>query len=509
MIETEVLIIGGGPSGLAAAMELGLRGVHCVLVEPRTTVALDRPRAKTTSVRTMEHFRRWGLAGRIRAAAPLPVAWSQDVVFCAGLLGKEITRFGGCFGLAPDRVDLFAESGQQIPQPFVERVLRAALAELSPVTTRYGWRAETVAEHEDHVEVVLRGPDGEPMPAVAGFVLGCDGPAGVVRPAIGARYEGSSDSRANLNILFRAPGLAGRVPHGPAVHYWVIDAELPGVLGRFDLEDTWWCGLSGATGDPISLVRGLIGADVPVEVLSVDPWTARMLCADAFASDRIFLVGDAAHLNPPWGGHGFNTGVGDAVNIGWKLAAVLSGWAGPGLLRSYDTERRSQAARTIAESAAHLRLAPRDLAGSPEDILRYKKSEFHSLGLVLGYHYAGSPIVSTEDDPRPPESVEHYEPSGRPGARLPHAWLPDGRSLYDALGPEHTLLRVDPAADPGPFVRAAATMGMPLAVVDLPPTVPTEPYGAPLLLVRPDQHIAWRGSANTLRSFVLNQRKYV
>jgi 2-polyprenyl-6-methoxyphenol hydroxylase-like FAD-dependent oxidoreductase len=493
MIETDVLVVGGGPTGLATALELGARGVRCVLVEPRATVSLDRPRAKTTSVRTMEHFRRWGLADRVRAAAPLPVAWSQDVVFCTGLLGTEITRFHRCFGLEPDRVDLFAESGQQIPQPFVEQVLRAAVADLDAVTAHYGWRADTVTERGEHVDVGLRDATGAAVEARARYVVGCDGPAGVVRSAIGARYTGSSDSRSNLNLLFRAPGLADLVPHGPAVHYWVLNAELSGVLGRYDLADTWWCGLAGDVPDPLALVRALIGADVPVTLRSADHWTPRMLCADRFAGERVFLAGDAAHLNPPWGGHGFNTGVGDAVNIGWKIAAELAGWAGPGLLPSYAAERRALAERTIATAAAHLRMAPRDLTGGAADIQRHKRSEFHSLGLVLGHQYGDSPIVSTEDTPAQEETTEHYEPSGRPGARLPHAWLPDGRSLYDVLGRDHTLLRLTAATDPAPFAKAAAARGMSLTVVDLAGTLPPHHCGAPLALVRPDQHIAWRG----------------
>ena len=512
LVETDVLVVGAGPSGLATAVELGTRGVRCVVVEPRVEVSADRPRAKTTSVRTMEHFRRWGLADRIRAAAPLPVSWSQDAVFCTSLLGAEITRFTDCFGLTPHRVPEHAESGQQIPQPVVELVLRAALRDLPSVTFLPGTTATALTETPSHVDVAVTGPDGDRV-VRARYVAGCDGPFGVTRSAIGARYQGSADSRQNLNIVFRAPGLGDKVPHGPAVHYWVINEQVPGVLGRLDLADTWWAGVPGVTetASPerlVELVRGLVGADVAAEVVATDYWTARMLLADRFGSERVFLVGDAAHLNPPWGGHGFNTGVGDAVNLGWKLAAVLAGWAGPGLLASYDVERRGVAERTVAVSADQLRRTPVDLAGPAlalpgpagaaaraevaARIQEGKDSEFHSLGLVLGYHYADSPLVAAEDTPAPPDEAVRYRPTTRPGARLPHAWLPDGRSLFDRLGAGHTLLRIGDA-DPEPLVRAAAAAGLPLDLLDVTGQLPAADYGANLVLVRPDQHVAWRG----------------
>jgi 2-polyprenyl-6-methoxyphenol hydroxylase-like FAD-dependent oxidoreductase len=545
--EADILIVGGGPAGLAAAVELGMRGVECLLVEPRTVVSPLRPRAKTTSVRTMEHFRRWGLAERLRLVASLPVAWAQDVVFCTAALGTEITRFRGSLGLTPGRTDLYAEAGQQIPQPAVESLLRDAVGDLAAIQCAYGSQVTALQESRDprgdFVEATLTGADGASQRVRARFAVGCDGGRGISRTAIGAEYTGSSDSRRNLNLVFRAPGLIGRIPHGPAVHYWVVGTEVSGVLGPMDLVDMWWAGIAGYDGpaDPavlVAMLNTLIGTtDARIQIESTDEWTARSLLADRYASPsgRIFLAGDAAHLNPPWGGHGFNTGIGDAVNIGWKLAAVLAGWGGPGLLASYEQERRPVAARTIGAAGRHLRRTPADLAAmvtgmsaagaagetarvaAAEAIQTGKDSEFHSLGLVLGYGYGGSSIVAREGTPVPgvapgrmsplppapgdghgngPDDVVSYSPTAEPGARLPHAWLPDGTSLYDRLGTGYTLLRLG-QGDPAPFVRAAAACRMPLALADLRGVLPTAAYGAPLVLVRPDQHVAWRGDGES------------
>ncbi|HVV14714.1 FAD-dependent monooxygenase [Amycolatopsis sp.] len=491
MIRTPVLIVGAGPSGLAVAIELGRAGIDCVLVEPRATVTAGRPRAKTTSARTMELLRRWGLADRVRAAAPLPVSYSQDVVFCSRVTGHEITRFRNAFGMFDERRDEFAECGQQIPQPVVESVLREAVAELPSVTFLTGQRLLAAKDGPDGVRAELIDEVVE-----ARYLVGCDGAGGVTRDAIGARYLGGSGERPNLNITFTSRGLTEDLLCARAVHYWVLGADVGGIVGPMDLHGTWWAIAQGVReGDPVALVRALVGADIDVEVQATDPWSARMMLADTYRGERTFLVGDAAHLNPPWGGHGYNTAIGDAVNLAWKLVAVLRGWGGPALLDSYEPERRPVARLTIdAASAQESRLARAyahagldtdpTLRAEAAKALQAKRGEFHSLGLVLGYHYADSPAVTDDGTLVPEHDSLHYHGSGRPGTRLPHRWLPDGSSLYDHLGPGFTLL-CNENADPAPMAREAARLGVPLAV---PAT------GGDTVLVRPDQHIAWRGT---------------
>lgn len=493
--EATVLVAGAGPAGLACAAELAHHGVDCLVVEPREVVSNLRPRAKTTSVRTMEHFRRWGIADTLRQAAPIPLSWSDQVLFCTSLSGREITSFPGAFNLTTTRDDRFAESSQAIPQPVVEAVLREHLGRCPGVTLELGSEVVGLDEREDRVVVTVQTRQGTTRRISVRYVVGCDGLNSAVRREIGASLVGRSDPRPNFNVVFNAPQLRTHLP--PAVQYWVVGAATPGLIGRLDLDGTWWAifpGVEASYGENNvgGLIANLVGRPVDHEVAAVDPWTARMLIADRFQTGRVFLVGEAAHLNPPWGGHGYNTSVGDAVNVGWKIAAVVQGWGGQDLLASYEPERRPVVARTVALAEANMGALVGDLDLDAETIQRAKRTEFYSLGAVLGYSYGGSPVVqggvSTDDR----SDVSEYVARASPGARLPHRWLADGRSLYDILGRGLTLVGslASHDADVRRLVARVQEIGIPLSLLDVPDG---HPWGDDLLLVRPDQHIAWVG----------------
>ncbi|MBT2568710.1 FAD-dependent monooxygenase [Arthrobacter sp. ISL-85] len=535
--ETQVLISGGGPSGLFLALDLASRGIPSLVVEPRNSVDHARPRAKTTNARTMTHLRRLGLAEALRAASPLPVSYSQDVSFCTGLTGPaahELRRFRHAFQLVPGRYGPQPECGQQVPQPMLEEVLRAAVAGSPLVTMATGWSTETVEAVADatgpeaRYTTLLSGPSGAIHSIDAGFVIGADGASSAVRRSLGIRLEGGSAALSNISILFRSSGLAAAVELDPAVQYWVVGADTSGMVGPVDLKGTWWAIIQGVnaretvnTARAGQMVRSLVGDDVDIQVLATDPWTARMLLAPKYRRGGVFLVGDAAHLNPPWGGHGFNTCVGDAANLAWKIAAVLDGWGGNALLDSYEAERRPVAARTIGDAAANGKalayhfadpalLADGDAGAAARhaarEALTVKQSEFDSLGLVLGYAYGDSPVVVPDGTPIPVEDPIVYVPSASPGALLPHAWLDRSASVYDLLGKGFTLL-VDEAALAGrpaaeifaPVAQNGSRNGIPVAIAAVGPfddgTSPSELWGADAVLVRPDQHVAWRGNS--------------
>ncbi|MGW5638813.1 FAD-dependent monooxygenase, partial [Streptomyces sp. NPDC003832] len=419
--------------------------------------------------------------------------------------GHELSRFTGVLGLATQN-DLCPETGQQAPQYVLEELLREAVDELPTCQLTLGSRVVAVEQDHEAVTVTVEDGSGERRTVTADYVIGADGPRSVVRDQIGAQYIGEQALRPNFGIVFESPGLWDHVRHGPAVQYWVVNSSTPALVGPLDRTDTWWAiafGVDQETGErnALQLIQGAVGHPVDARVLSTDPWTARMQIVDRMHHGRVFLAGDAAHLNPPFGGHGLNTGLGDAVDLGWKLAAVLHGWGGPALLDSYETERHPVQERVINEATTNMRVLSTELLADNLDadnqagtearataaarIQETKKAEFHSLELVLGLRITDSPVLAPGTD----------GPNGtaRVGTRLPHMFLDDGRSVYDLLGENLTLLVLGPGGSEQALVDAARTRGVPLTVVDLVDRAYTKRVGARLALVRPDHVVAWLG----------------
>lgn len=520
MIElaARVLIVGAGPTGLALAIELGSRGIRCLVVERNDRVGYA-PRAKTTHTRTREHLRRWGIANQLAAAAPFGVDYPSAIVFVTRLAGRQLARFENAFNCAPDRNDLYSEHAQWVPQYRLEEILRAHAAALPAAELRFNINIKS-AEQSDS-GVLSRGVDtvtGEEVSIRSEYLIGADGARSLVRDLIGARMEGEYGLSRNFNIIFRAPGLAEAHRHGPAIMYWQVNPEMPSVIGPMDKGDLWFFMPSNVPRDleltdesAGALIRKATGIEMPFEILSCDEWLANRLIANKYRQGRIFIAGDACHLHPPLGGYGMNMGIADAVDLGWKMSAVIDGWADAALLDSYELERRPVHQRVIGEAVANHAangavLRPGlEAEGSAGEALRAEVGqlirdtriqEFRSLGVVLGYNYAGSPFVATEDTPLPLSPSTEYRPSARPGSLAPHLWLDDGRSLYDLFGAGFTLLVIDEhhERDVDAAVRDAAQLGVPLDIVCMQMPRLALLYEAALALIRPDQHVAWRGN---------------
>ncbi len=517
--DTDVLIVGAGPAGLSLAVELGTQGHRCIVVERNDRVG-HAPRAKTSNVRTRGLFRRWGIADKLAAQSPFGVDYPSNVVFATRLGGYELHRFGNAFNCNPQRDDRFPEHAQWIPQYKVEGVLKTRAGELPGVTMLFSTQLDDFRDDGDNVLATVSDVNtGEKKRIRARYLVGADGSRSTVRERLGIKMEGTSPLSHNHNIIFRSAGLARSHTLGPAVMYWLVNAEVPSVVAPLDADDKWTFGcpkLADASFDPADLIRKAIGFDVDVEILSRDEWTAHQLIARSYGAGRIYLIGDACHLHPPFGGYGMNMGIADAVDLGWKLSALLSGWGGETLLASYEIERRQVHRRVIDESVANHAFTSKGLVaegledeGSAGEAVRAavaatieetKRREFHSLGVVLGSRYSTSPLFVPGATPASAATSgnDEYVPSAQPGCLAPHFWLGAGRSsgasLYDHFATKGFTLLVTTSKSVDLLVQTAAELGIPLRVLVQPSKELNRLYGCDLALIRPDQYVAWSGN---------------
>ncbi|OLZ51206.1 FAD-dependent monooxygenase [Amycolatopsis keratiniphila] len=530
---TPVAIVGGGPVGLLLALFLDRHGVRSVVFELAGSTS-DQPRGSTHGARSMEHYRRLGLARAVRELG-LPWDHSPDIAF--------YTRYNG-FRLARNRRpavrDLMREVASaprtaQVPEPmhranqmYVERLLYRRARAAANVELCFGWRVTGLAADDDGVDLLAEDDGGRIRHWRAGYVAGCDGARGFTRGHLGARYAGAD--RVDQEILGgRTVAAHLRIPtlyrdflvDGGAWSHWAVNTDLVLNLIALNGKDEFFLLTSSVDPDSapddalVSAVQRAAGAPVPVTVLGRRPWTSGMaLVAETFGTERVFLAGDAAHLFTPNGGFGMNTGLDDAANLAWKLAAAVQGWGGPGLLASYHHERRPVAIRnTHAARELNLGLAnvtrPRCVEQDTDEgraerlrlgrlLADYGDRTLDTLGVQLGARYDGSPIVDDGGTP-PADSFGTYTPTSVPGGRAPHLWLDDirvpGSSLFDRFGVGFTLLRLGPKAPPAVGLRTeAARRNIPLKVLDLPDPLARDLYERDLVLIRPDQHVAWRGN---------------
>lgn len=524
--ETDVLIVGGGPVGLALALDLRYRGVDFLLVEAGDGT-VTHPRVGTVGPRSMELFRRWGVSERIRQVDwpddhPLDVAWVTAVG------GYELfrLRFGTKATLPPPPYT--PEPEQICPQHWLIPLLIQELGVSAAGPVRLRTRLDHVRQTDAAVEATVSDlSDGTTRTITSRYLVACDGAASPIRKACGIGAPTSHQTRVFRNILFRAPGLRERLGPAAALVYFLTHPDgLRYPLRAMDGRDLYR--LIVAVEDPeapppdaMAWLKQVIAVDVPLQLISDDRWYLAHRVADEYRHGRVFLAGDAAHVLSPSGGFGMNTGIGDAADLGWKLAAELAGWAGPQLLDSYDVERRAVAVRSLEEAYQNLqrtlrRPLPPEIIDDgavgdrarAEFAARMERSdvarEFDAPGIHFGYRYT-SPIIIP--DP-PSDAGPSAEPSdatavpddAAPGTRAPHVWLGPGWSTLDLFGPGFTLICQEPEADPPTdpdrlraWTAAAASRRVPLRVERLTDAAVASSYPRRFVLVRPDGHVAWRG----------------
>jgi 2-polyprenyl-6-methoxyphenol hydroxylase-like FAD-dependent oxidoreductase len=528
-LTTRVLVVGGGPVGTTLAMDLAWRGIDVVVAEQRHRGELPSVKCNHVAARTMEIFRRLGVAQAVRDAG-MPHDHANDVAFRTTTTGIEFARIP-----IPCRRDRFIakdgpdgwwptpEPPHRINQIYLEPLLvqhAAAMPNLRYLSrlkvTGFTQSAESVVAEAQNLDT------GEPVLISADYLVGCDGPASDIRRQIGARLDGDAMISRTQSSYIRAPALTAMMRAEPAWSTQSLNPRRSANMFAVDGRETWLVHnylrpdeTDFAAVDRDRCIRQILGVgpEFDYQVLSQEDWIGRRLLADKFCDRRVFICGDAAHIWVPFGGYGMNAGIADAMNLSWMLAGVLHGWAMPGILAAYEAERlpiTEQVSHYAMKTALSLARARAEVPAAIEDVgpegdavreqfgrIVYELNvpQYCCGGLNFGYFYDRSPIIAYDGESAPAYSMYEFTPATAPGCRTPHIWLRSGASLYDAIGPGFTLLRFDRTVPVAALVGAAAAVGMPLLVLDVKSNEAASLYAHKLVLSRPDQHVAWRGNA--------------
>jgi 2-polyprenyl-6-methoxyphenol hydroxylase-like FAD-dependent oxidoreductase len=517
--ETFALIVGGGPVGLSAAIELNWRGVPNILVNDNLETA-QHPKCNNTNARSMEHFRRLGIAGELRSEGLSPRMERASAY---------VTRFCGYeFGRLPRPHSDWPtpELPNTVSQIALERALKRCAERAPGAQIHFGWRMRAFDASPEGVRAEVEDvTTGKRQTIRARYLLGIDGASSTVRKALGFGMVGDDGTTHRafmggtmISTFIRAPTLIAASRRPPTHMTWVINPDMRAMMYSQDGRELWVVhyqvpkGVDWRSVDTRATIAAMLGADVPFDIISGGPWTGGLaLVAEHYQAGPVFLAGDAAHLFTPLGGLGMNCGIGDVMNLCWKIAAVHQGWAGPGLVDTYEGERRPFGVRNSQlgvqctkvmdgwqvgpdfEADGPAAQAAREVFGAR--IMAEDRPQYLTVGLQLGERYEGSPIVCGDGTPAPPDTWQTYTPVDRPGARAPHYWLAKERALFDEFGPGFTLIDFGAGAkETDAFTRAAAARSVPLEIIR--PAPPEKHlYDHRLVLVRPDQHICWHGDA--------------
>lgn len=526
--EPDVLVIGGGPVGMTLALDLARRGVRVTVIEERARGEPPSVKCNHVAARSMEIFRRLGVAPALRNAG-LPVDYPHDIAYRTTMVGRELTRIP-----IPCRRDRYTATGgpdtwwptpeppHRINQIYLEPILCAHAAATPGITIHTRTRFESLTQNADGVTAQVCDLDtGEQRAVTARYLIGCDGGRSAVRHQIGVRLAGDAVVQRVQSTYIRAPQLLPMLGTAPAWGNISLNPRRSGTVYAIDGRETWlihnYLKEDEADFDAVDrdwAIRAILGVgpEFAYEIISKEDWFGRRLVAERFRDRCVFLCGDAAHIWVPYAGYGMNAGIADAANLGWLLAARINGWGAPGILDAYERERLPITEQVSHFAMNHAHAMAQQRRGVPPEIeddtpagdaaraavgraaYDLNVQQYCAAGLNFGYYYDQSPLIVYDGAAHPPYSMGDFTPSTVPGCRTPHLWLADGRSLYDALGPEYTLLRFDSTISVDDLLGAARERGVLLALLDVAAN-DAAVYETRLVLSRPDQHIAWRGDA--------------